>query len=262
MQLKCSKSPECTITSDPCNLQCNQPMNMSSCICPDDYTGTYCKSRRPFSCSSSLAYPPPHCLPTTISDPNDYLLDGNRKCIVFDDPNANVSLGYRVQCKFDDTVGLNTTNNEKYNFTYWAKNDNISFTSSVSWTAKHRLYDFNRFSDTSQVRTTHLLTAAELLGDAWVWFNFSLASVPDNFWFARRLYYEFLIDTGWRTATTQGFIDSLNRPIAPAVDHLRTSAILLIAGSALLFLLVVGFISYKLCFFSKKNRMTEKKLWQ
>jgi len=258
--LECSRSPKCTISSTtPCNLQCNQPMNLSSCVCPDDYMGTRCATLRPYSCSTSLAYPPPQCLPTAIPDPNDYLLSGDRKCTVFDDPKANASLGYRMQCKFDNTPGLNTTNNEKYNFTYWAKGDNISLTLPVNWTGRHKIYDFNKFSDTSQVRTTDFLTAFEVAGSEFIWFNFSLDSVPDNFWFARRLYYELSVNTSSSGVTAQGFVDSVNRPIAPAVLHLSTFTIVLIVGSAVLFLLVVGFISYKLYFFSRKEENKPEK---
>lgn len=76
---------------------------------------------------------------------------------------------------------------------------------------RYKIFNFNQLSDNGATMTSNTLTAAQILGDAEVWFNYSLADIPEKYWFARRLYYELDFTHGPTTTAIRGFVDAPTR---------------------------------------------------
>jgi len=243
LELSCPEAPKCTLSHLPCPFNCSRMLNTSSCICPDDYSGRFCTTQAQYTCSASLVYPPINCLPPPTADPKDNLLDGDRKCTVFDDYEGNATLAYHLECAFALPVNYSTGD-----FTYWAKNDNISISQEVAWALRYKIFNFNLLFDTGASMYTGNLTAEQILGTDLVWFNYSLKDIPERFWYSRRLYYELRFNPGPSGNTTfwRNFVDAPSRPISTkTMNTVSTLTYVIIFGSIGVFLGLVGYVSYR-----------------
>eukprot|EP00026_Physarum_polycephalum_P004612 Phypoly_transcript_04634.p1 GENE.Phypoly_transcript_04634~~Phypoly_transcript_04634.p1 ORF type:complete len:668 (+),score=63.37 Phypoly_transcript_04634:93-2096(+) len=247
LQFACPESPKCSLTRLPCSVTCEQMLNTSSCVCPDDFSGRFCDTRAEYECSASLVHPPVSCLPPPTADPKDYLLSGDRKCTVFDDYEQNATLGYYLDCAF---MNLSYVNSSSADYPYWAKNNKISISKEVAWALRYKIFNFNQLFDAGATLITGNLTASQILGQELVWFNFSLQDIPDRFWFARRLYYELHFNPGPSGNITfwRNFVDAPTRPIPTKImSTITTTTLVLIFGGIAVFLGFVGYVGYK-CF--------------
>lgn len=244
---------KCSYSVSRCNLSCHRPLNTSSCDCPVDRYGVACENRLDIACSASISHPPPACLPSPLPDPKDALLNGDRKCTIIDNYNGNVALGYALDCRF---TTANPQNNSGIlrNYTYWAQGDSISLSDPVQWNLRHKIFNMLRVYDQSNALVSETLSPEQILGQELIWFNFSLGNIGDQFWVARRLYYELAFRPGPRNTTIlRAFLDSPTRPIPASKMGLSTRAVVLIILMASLFLVIVGFVGYR-CYRRKKAK--------
>jgi hypothetical protein len=173
---------------------------VSSCICPDDYVGNNCEKDRYVSCSASLVSPIPNCdHPIRKGNENNE----QQNCLIFDPQHPNVTLRFNLQCAFLNSSDINQTLNSLYNFSYVIDNGKVELiticiwltflqfrsTKGVIWVLQLKIYNFNALSDPGATFFLDLSTQS-LNGTEDIFFNFSLADIPERYWQGNRLYIE------------------------------------------------------------------------
>lgn len=151
----------------PCSLRCLRFVNASRCVCPADYTGTNCETRRDVSCTAYIVEPLPQC---TAATKDDELLVYDRPCLRYSGRLQDTALPMRwnVSCKFASVLsrlGAAATANLT-NFPYWLDAPNLKLSVEPVWTVCLSAFRFDTRSSMwlAAVNDTVTLTRAHLLG--------------------------------------------------------------------------------------------------
>lgn len=239
VMLSCPQASKCSLNAVTAEVPCeNKPMNSSKCECPQDRSGNYCEIRTPIHCKTSLRHPTPSCLPSSLSDPKDSLLEGDPKCTVFTDYKADANLGFFVDCEFESEVPQ-----PEYEFNYFASSNKINISCPQEYAAYTKVMNFKQFSDMGLYNLQYL-EPAHLTGKDPVWLNVSLGNIPDKYWTARRLYYELGTWTPYENTTYTGYIDAPTKPISTAsrpIIGLYAGIFIVCIGAV-----IIGFFGYRM----------------
>jgi len=213
LQPVCSYQQPCDIEEQQFTCQntssCNQPLNVSICICPDDFVGDFCDQRRAMNCSLTLLSPIPNCdneLNNLDNSVDDRLLSADRACLVYG-INEVVTMHYSLACQFTQAPAPLPAN---ISFPYWLNTPKFRLSRPANWTMRFKMFNFNKLSDKGMMMLPSL-TQAQLTG-ATIEFRFLLNSVPDRFWAGNRLY----LEVGW--TRNEVFTDEPRPPGVP-VGH-------------------------------------------
>jgi len=190
----CNNSSSCSVsyTAPLCksSTSCQQYLNESYCVCPVDISGTYCQYSRQLTCSMDLNTPTPDCSNPyfeNTKDPKDYLLDGDRACLVFP-LSEPINMNYHLSCYFTDSIAISEEVTAA-NFSYYVSNSNFSLTYPLIWGIEWKIFNFNRLSDNGQMKKV-TLTKDQMTGALPIWFNQTLGEIPDKYWHGNRIYAE------------------------------------------------------------------------
>jgi len=195
VELSCQGSSVCDVNSRSFLCRgpqtCLQTVNTTTCTCPIDRNGTDCSVPRSLNCSLDLLSPKPFCdnpYYQDTSDPKADLLDGDPACLVFS-LQETAALKYEVDCVFTEPLGDIPPNILAANFSYYILNDNFAVSRPAIWAMRFKIFNFNMLSD-SGATTTVVLDKNQMEGDTSLWFNVTLAAIPDKYWSGNRLYAE------------------------------------------------------------------------
>ncbi|KYQ88681.1 hypothetical protein DLAC_10863 [Tieghemostelium lacteum] len=203
-----------------CIGQCFGQRNVSSCECPDDFTGRNCAELTPFKCDIVFNSPKPQC-----TGSRDLILT-SQDCFSFslsDQTNFNMNLN----CYFDPPV----KSSSQSQFAYWIDTPNFKVSQQDNWIFAMEILNLNRLYNNSLVNTL-VLEKDQIIGQKSIWNNRTLSDIPSEYWIAKRVYNEIFLGTKYQNKTiTRYFIKATDYPSnEPAQASSKKKTILIVFG--------------------------------
>jgi hypothetical protein len=174
------------------------------CVCPLDFVGDACESKRPFLCAYELVSPPPHCKTASGDVEASYgqLADGDPVCFEYKRSQDAPVFTYRLRCAFASSDGLpatatNDTHRDDFDYlahAWDARGKHVFAVSNVQnatadWRLLLKVFNFNKLSDLGASQVAEL-TAEQIVGADTVSFTLPLASYATHYLSGGRLYFE------------------------------------------------------------------------